>query len=118
MRWNKALGVFYLPTETRVNVRELRRKRLDVLRESKQAIAASGRKSLHSGMAPRRQSNCRRMTITDWLNFAMLLCAAIGSMAFGILAAYAILRAGFWFIRPHPRPAPVKAPQPEAARTL
>lgn len=57
------------------------------------------------------------MTITDWLNFAMLLCAAIGSMAFGILAAYAILRAGFAFMRPHPRPAPVK-PQPEVARTL
>lgn len=58
------------------------------------------------------------MTITDWLNFAMLLCAAIGSMAFGILAAYAILRVGFAIIRPHPRSAPVKAPQPEAARTL
>jgi hypothetical protein len=118
MRWNKTLGVFYLPTETRVNVRRLRRKRLDLLRESNQVIAAPGRKSLLSGMAPRRQSNCGQMTITDWLNFAMLLCAAIGSMAFGILAAYAILRVGFWFIRPHPRPAPAKAPQPEAARTL
>jgi hypothetical protein len=71
-----------------------------------------------SGIGQRGHSNCRRMTITDWLNFAMLLCAAIGSMAFGILAAYAILRVGFWFIRPHPRPAPVKAPQPEAASTL
>jgi hypothetical protein len=58
------------------------------------------------------------MTITDWLNFAMLLCAAIGSMAFGILAAYAMLRVVFALLRPHPRPAPVKSPEPEAARSL
>lgn len=35
----------------------------------------------------------------------MLVCAAIGSMAFGILAAYGILRAGFALIRPARRPA-------------
>ena len=53
--------------------------------------------------------------MSDLLNFAMLICATIGSMAFGILAAYWILRAGFAVIRPKPRTAPVKA-QPEAAR--
>jgi hypothetical protein len=58
------------------------------------------------------------MNLADLFNFAMLLCAAIGSMAFGILAAYAILRMGFAFIRPHSRPAPVKPPQPEVASTL
>ncbi|HTW61921.1 MAG TPA: hypothetical protein VMD55_08935 [Terracidiphilus sp.] len=58
------------------------------------------------------------MNLADLLNFAMLLCASIGSMAFGILAAYAILRAGFALIRPQPHSAPVKPPQPEAASTL
>ena len=52
--------------------------------------------------------------MADLLNLAMLICASIGSMAFGILAAYWILRAGFAIIRPKPRPAPVKA-QAEAA---
>jgi hypothetical protein len=56
--------------------------------------------------------------MTDWLNLAMLICASVGSMAFGILAAYAILRVGFALIRPQARSATVKAPQPEAARTL
>jgi hypothetical protein len=36
-------------------------------------------------------------------------------MAFGILAAYAILRLGFAFMRPRPRPTAVKT-QAQAAR--
>jgi hypothetical protein len=54
--------------------------------------------------------------MTDILNLAMLICASLGAMAFGILAAYAILRATFAIIRPRKSPAPVKA-QAEAART-
>jgi hypothetical protein len=38
--------------------------------------------------------------MADLLNFAMLVCASLGSMAFGILAAYCILRAGFALMRP------------------
>jgi hypothetical protein len=53
--------------------------------------------------------------MADLLNLAMLVCAAIGSMAFGILAAYAILRAGFALMRPQRQPVPIKS-QPEAAR--
>jgi hypothetical protein len=49
------------------------------------------------------------------LDLLMLICAAAGAMGFGILAAYAILRVGFAFLRPRQRPAPVKA-EPEAAR--
>ncbi len=49
------------------------------------------------------------------VNLVMLFCAAVGSMAFGLLAAYAILRAGFALIRPRERRVTVKA-QPEAAR--
>jgi hypothetical protein len=45
----------------------------------------------------------------DLLNGMMLICASVGSMAFGILAAYAILRAGFALLRPQARPAAVQA---------
>jgi hypothetical protein len=55
--------------------------------------------------------------MTDLLNLTMLIAASVGSMAFSILAAYGILRAGFALMRPQPRPAAVK-PQPEAARGL
>ncbi len=50
----------------------------------------------------------------NWMDLAMLLCASAGSMAFSLLLAYAILRAGFAFMRPQPRP--LVKPQPEAAR--
>jgi hypothetical protein len=52
--------------------------------------------------------------MTDLLGLAMLVGASIGSMAFGILAAYWLLRAGFALIRPTQHPAKVKA-QPETA---
>jgi hypothetical protein len=53
--------------------------------------------------------------MADLLNLAMLVCATLGSMAFGILAAYGILRAGFALMRRQPRASRVNA-QPEAAR--
>lgn len=46
--------------------------------------------------------------MTGLVNFTMLICATIGSMAFGILVAYGILRVGFSLMRPQQRPAPVK----------
>jgi hypothetical protein len=55
--------------------------------------------------------------MADLLNLAMLVCAAVGSMAFGILGGYAILRVGFALMRPQARPVAVKA-QAEAARVL
>ncbi len=53
--------------------------------------------------------------MANLLDLAMLICASVGAMAFGILAAYSILRAGFALMRPQRRPAAVKA-QPQAAR--
>jgi hypothetical protein len=53
--------------------------------------------------------------MADWLNLAMLVSASVGSMAFGILAAYGILRAGFALMRPQARPVGVKA-RAEVAR--
>ncbi|MGB9406094.1 MAG: hypothetical protein WCA89_01090 [Terracidiphilus sp.] len=44
----------------------------------------------------------------------MLVCASVGSMAFGILAAYGILRTGFALMRPQSQLAVVQT-QPEAA---
>jgi hypothetical protein len=56
--------------------------------------------------------------MADILNLAMLICASLGAMAFGILAAYAILRATFAFMRPRKSQAPTPAKaQTEAART-
>lgn len=53
--------------------------------------------------------------MADLLNLTMLISATVGAMAFGILAAYAVLRMVFAFMRPRKTPAPVK-PQTEAAR--
>jgi len=53
--------------------------------------------------------------MVDLLNLAMLLCASIGSLAFGVLAAYGILRAGFALMRPKGRREALKA-QAEVAR--
>jgi hypothetical protein len=41
--------------------------------------------------------------MTDLLNLAMLVAASVGSMAFGVLAAYGILRTGFALMRQAPR---------------
>ena len=52
--------------------------------------------------------------MADAVNFGMLVCASVGSMAFGVLAAYGIFRAAFALMRPRPRAVVVKT-QPEAA---
>jgi len=41
------------------------------------------------------------------LDLLMLVCASVGSMAFGVLMAYGIFRAGFALMRPRPRVAAV-----------
>ncbi|HEY1804055.1 MAG TPA: hypothetical protein VGG45_06200 [Terracidiphilus sp.] len=53
--------------------------------------------------------------MSDLLNLAMLISATLGAMAFGILAAYAVLRMVFSVMRPRKVQAPVKT-QTEAAR--
>lgn len=47
--------------------------------------------------------------MTDLVNFVMLISASVGSMAFGVLAAYGVLRAGFMLMRPRQQNAVVKA---------
>jgi hypothetical protein len=56
--------------------------------------------------------------MADVLNLAMLIAASIGSMAFGILAAYGILRASFALMRPQQLPAPVVKAHREVAQVL
>jgi hypothetical protein len=55
--------------------------------------------------------------MANLLNLAMLACVSVGSMVFGILAAYWILRAGFAIMRPQ-SPVRIKADRPEPAGTL
>jgi len=50
----------------------------------------------------------------DSLNLAMLVCASTGAVAFTLLAAYWILRAGFALLRPKQKTASVHS-RPEAA---
>ncbi len=50
-------------------------------------------------------------------NLVMLVCAIVGSMAFGVLAAYGVFRAAFFMMRPRQRRVAVKA-QAEAATIL
>jgi hypothetical protein len=53
--------------------------------------------------------------MADFLNLVLLICASVGSLAFGILAAYGILRAGFAMMKPRERRVALK-PQTRAAR--
>jgi hypothetical protein len=53
--------------------------------------------------------------MADSLNLVMLICASVGSLALGILAAYGILRAGFALMKPRERRVAVKT-QTQAAR--
>jgi hypothetical protein len=46
--------------------------------------------------------------MADAFNLVMLICAAIGSMAFGVLTAYGIFRVGFAMMRPRRAVVPVK----------
>lgn len=55
--------------------------------------------------------------MTDFLNLGMLICASVGSMAFGVLAAYGILRVGFALMRPQARREAVEA-RVEVARAV
>lgn len=55
--------------------------------------------------------------MADTLNLIMLVCATMGSMAFGVLTAYGIFRVAFAMMRPRQLRAAVKT-QPEAALLL
>ena len=49
------------------------------------------------------------------VDLAMLICASVGSILFGILAAYGILRVGFGLMRPPARRVAMEQ-QPQVAR--
>ena len=54
--------------------------------------------------------------MADLVNMVMLVGASAGSLAFGVLAAYGVVRAAFSMMRPHDeRPTAVEA-QPEVAQ--
>ncbi|MGB8261234.1 MAG: hypothetical protein WCE75_12815 [Terracidiphilus sp.] len=47
--------------------------------------------------------------MADLFNLTMLVAASAGALAFGILAAYGVLRAGFALMRAQRQPVAVKA---------
>jgi hypothetical protein len=53
--------------------------------------------------------------MANLLDLAMLICASIAAMAFGIFAAFLTLRITFALMRPQQRTVTVKT-QPEVAR--
>jgi len=53
--------------------------------------------------------------MANLLDLTMLVCASFGAMAFGILAAFGVLRICFHLMRPQ-RPRAAVKPQPQAAR--
>jgi ABC-type glycerol-3-phosphate transport system permease component len=55
--------------------------------------------------------------MADIFNLVMLICATLGSMAFGVLTAYGIFRMVFGLMRPRRQILPVKA-RPEEATAL
>jgi hypothetical protein len=59
----------------------------------------------------------RRNYMAGLFNLVMLVCAILGSMAFGVLTAYGVFRVAFFMMRPRPRSVAVKA-QAEAATLL
>jgi ABC-type glycerol-3-phosphate transport system permease component len=52
--------------------------------------------------------------MSDLFNLVMLVCATVGSMAFGVLAAYAVFWLAFALMRPRSQQVAVK-PQSEVA---
>jgi hypothetical protein len=55
--------------------------------------------------------------MADFFNIVMLVCAAVGSMAFGVLAAYGVFRVGFAMMRSQ-KTMPTVKQQPEMADVL
>jgi hypothetical protein len=53
--------------------------------------------------------------MANLLDLTMLIAASVGALAFGILVAYAILRAGFALMRAPRRRTPVKT-RPQVAQ--
>jgi len=58
-----------------------------------------------------------RIGMADFFNIVMLVCAAVGSMAFGVLAAYGVFRVGFAMMRSQ-KTMPTVKQQPEMADVL
>jgi hypothetical protein len=78
-------------------------------------VGLAGRaESGHERYSKQNGNEQRVGTMSDLLNLAMLIGGSVGSLAFGVLAAYGILRMGFLLICPRPQRVAVKV-QPEAA---
>jgi len=89
------LGVFYLPTETRVNAAEILRQSFKTkLRLTVEIAGAEA--EIDEELSPATLTG----VLKKMADLIMLFCAAIGSMAFGVLTAYGIFRIAFAMMRP------------------
>jgi hypothetical protein len=102
------MEVFYLATEMRVNAAQDLRQSL-----RRKLTGKIGLDAPH--LRPKVHQKLQAAGMTDLLDLIMLILASLGALAFGILAAYAILRAGFALMRPPRRRALMKT-QPQTAR--
>ena len=87
--------VFYLPTETRVNAAKTLRQSSKTKPRRRLEIAGA-QIELNEGLSPATSTG----VLEKMADLVMLICAAIGSMAFGVLTAYGIFRIGFAMMRP------------------
>lgn len=62
-------------------------------------------------------NGAKAAAMADVLNLVLLITVSVGSLAFGILAAYGSLRVAFVLMRPQQQRVPVKGRQ-QAARVL
>jgi hypothetical protein len=94
-RITDVLEVFYLPTETRVNAAEILRQSFQTkLRLTFEIAGAEA--EIDEELSPATSMG----VLKKMADLIMLFCAAIGSMAFGVLTAYGIFRIAFAMMRP------------------
>jgi hypothetical protein len=74
-----------------------------------EAVSNSELKQTRGSRAGSGETGAEAMT--DAVNFVMLIAASAGSMAFGVLGAYGLLRVAFSMMRPQGRAPVAAAPQ-------
>ena len=78
----------------------------------------SGRYAIAHLSAPKSAKNSTEAKyMADLLNLLMLICASVGSLAFGVLTAYGFFRGAFALMRPQRRISQVKR-TPETANVI
>jgi hypothetical protein len=106
LHWRrKTLVVSYLATESRVNAVDPPHRSC---RMSFAAQAFCRDRSLWKRGFLRERDLGFEAVMRDWMNLLVLICAALASLGFGVILAYAVCRGGFALLR-------LQAPRGEAS---